>query len=84
MATNYRWCCTACGLANEGDATACGACTCPACPTARQIAACRERHVQRGGAPQGDAAVSAQRDLSAFDVLGRPLLIGLAVLFGWM
>ena len=84
MATNYRWCCTACGLPNVGDATACGACACPAHPTAKQIAACRERHVQHGGMLQGDAAVIAQRDLSAFDVLGRPLLLGLAVLFGWM
>ena len=40
--------------------------------------------MRRGGMLQGDAAVGAQRDLSAFDVLGRPLLLGLAVLFGWM
>ena len=38
----------------------------------------------RDGLRRGDAAVSAQQDLSAFEVLGRPMLLGLAVLFVWM
>ncbi len=76
-----RWTCTACGHANAAGAHACAACECPASATAREIAACRERFLRQGGALRGDAAAAAQADLSAFDVLGRPLLA--LVLAGW-
>jgi hypothetical protein len=36
--------------------------------------------VERGGTLQGDAAIDAQHDLAAFDVLVRPLLL---LLTGW-
>ena len=72
---NYRWSCLACGQANDGGATNCAACRCPARTTAKQIRALRANFVAAGGKLRGDAAASIESDLSAFDVLVVPVLV---------
>jgi len=76
----HRWTCFACGEDNVAEVETCGVCSCPASPTSNEIRAKRADHVQHGGALRGDALMNRQSDLSAFDVLGCPLLF---VLFGW-
>lgn len=76
----YRWTCHACGDANPGDATACAACRCPASATAATIAAHRAAFLASGGRLQAAVVLPSGTDLSAFDVLVRPLLY---VLTGW-
>ncbi len=75
----YRWSCLACGESNAAEAVTCQACGCSSRPTARDIDRARASFVAQGGALKGDAAVATQPDLSAWEVLGRPLLR----LVGW-
>lgn len=77
---NYRWSCLACGAANAAEALSCGSCGCPAGATARDIAERRDQFVRQGGVLTGDARSAGQGDLSAIDVLVRPVL---AILAGW-
>jgi hypothetical protein len=76
----YRWSCLSCGQVNEAQVDSCRSCACPASATVSQITAGRARFIEQGGALQGEAMASAEPDLSAFDVLGRPLLY---LLLGW-
>ena len=86
----YPWSCTACGRSNTASAIACEACQCPSLATAKEIAACRARLVERGGELQGDAALNAQREIDASEVLQPALLTalrflpGAGLLFAWL
>ena len=86
----YRWTCTACGDSNAASALACEACACPALASARDIATHRTSYVERGGVLQGDAALSAQHEFEASEVLGPVLLLmlrslpGVGLLFAWL
>jgi len=75
----YRWTCLACGNANAAEDEACADCACSATPTSARILSSRHEFLQRGGVLQGEAAMTAQPDLSGFEVLGKPLLYLLAV-----
>ena len=78
----YRWTCLACGSTNAPRSSACDACGCPARARTADIERCRDRFVASGGRLQGAAAEAVVADLSAFDVLVRPTLPVLALLFG--
>ena len=76
----YRWTCHACGDSNPRDAHACTACECPAEATSASIAAHRSAFLAAGGALKGAVAEPVDMDLTAFDILVRPVLF---LLFGW-
>ena len=68
--TSYAWTCPACGHANVAGATACGACTCPALASFKQIEVFRARHVQAGGAVlPGAATLHEPDDISPWRVV---------------
>ena len=71
----YPWSCLSCGQTNSHHAEFCSLCACPASPTSKQIGTSRAEHLSRGGQLQYQAAIDATDEhLSAFDILGRPLL----------
>ncbi|WKB54572.1 hypothetical protein [Eleftheria terrae] len=77
----YAWSCHACGKSHGSLSEACSTCGCPAAATSRQIDTARARHIERGGQLQGQAGLDAARDLSAVEVLLRPLAF--LILGGW-
>lgn len=72
---HYRWSCLACGQPNDASIEQCIQCACPESATAKQVDHAREAFVRRGGVLQGDPAIIAEADLSAWEVFGSILLI---------
>lgn len=72
---SYPWSCLSCGQTNQSHTDLCSTCSYPASATSKQIDACRGEHLSHGGQLQQQAIIDATDEhLSAFDVLGRPLL----------
>ena len=77
----YHWSCLACGTTNENTSNSCGGCHCPAEATAVQVSDSRASFLAAGGQLRGAAAEAVVEDLSAVDVLVKPLAF--CLLGGW-